>query len=404
MVQEEKKSPVLHHLSISAVVRILIKGARSRADLAVDTGLSKQTMSEAIRTLESAGWVHSVGVTSGRLGRSAILYEIDTRAGAVLGLDIGATRFKLLLSDVRGQPLAEREIPTSSLDPARLTQEIITQAKAFVGASAEGRPLRYVCLATPGVVTPQSGLLAMAPNLPALAGINLSHALREGLGCTVDIENDVNAAAVGERWQGEARSAHHAAYLALGTGIGVGLIADGRLLRGATGAAGEVSYLPIGTESLDKESISRGALERSLGVKAALADFASSRTAPQTVAAFLEALENDDQRAKQALKRIGELGALLVLSVQAMFDPQVIVLGGILGLAPPVLDALRHEISLRTARPVNLVRSALGLRAPVIGATQLALTGLFQEVFSPQADRQSLQLAWPIPEPTSAVS
>ncbi|MBP0615805.1 ROK family protein [Jiella mangrovi] len=399
MVPETKSPPILRQISIQSVMKILVKGPRSRADLATDTGLSKQTMSDVIRTLETSGWVREVGTTTGRLGRSAILYEINGKAGVVLGLDIGASRFKLALSDVRGAPLAARELATASLNFERLVDEIVTRAREFVSEVAEGRPLRFTCLATPGVINPETGRLTMAPNLPALTGLDLTGALRKGLECDVIVENDVNAAIVGERWQGEARATEHAAYVALGTGVGLGIVSGGRLMRGATGAAGEVSYLPIGHDTLDPESIDRGALERSLGIGGVLADFTvPTGGAAATIEAFREALGAGDPKALAARQRIGELGAMLVLSVQAMFDPEVIVVGGVLGLAPPVFEALCEEVARRTRRKMALRRGALGLQATVTGATYLALTGMFTQMFSPKLERQWLDLPWPTDE------
>lgn len=398
MKTKDKSPPILRQISTRSVMGILIRGPRSRADLAIDTGLSKQTMSEVIRALETAGWVRNIGTNSGRLGRSPVLYEVDTKAGVVLGLDIGASRFKLSLSDVCATELAGREVTTASLAAGRLVDEIISHAKTLYSEEAHGRPLRFACLATPGVVHPESGRLSMAPNLRGLTGIDLVGALREGLGCDVVVENDVNAAIIGERWQGVARQADHAAYLALGTGVGLGLVAGGRLMRGATGAAGEVAYLPIGQDSLDRESIERGTLERSLGIPTVLADFISPHGTTATVADFASAIMDGDPQARAALKKIGELGALLALSVQAMFDPEVIVVGGILGLVPSVFDALEKELACRTARRVNLVGGSLGLRATVTGATYLALTAMFNQTFSPQLERQSLDLPWPVPE------
>ncbi|WP_157973684.1 ROK family transcriptional regulator [Tropicimonas sp. IMCC34043] len=398
MRDDENLPPNLRQISVRSAMNILIRGARSRADLAKDTGLSKQTMSEVMKSLEAAGWVRDVGTTTGRLGRSAILYEIDSHAGAVLGLDVGATRVKLALTDVLGAPLAARELRTDSLRSDRLVEEIMDRANTLIAEAGDGRRLRHACLATPGAINPATGQLAMAPNLPSLTGINLGAVLREGLGCEVTVENDVNAAIVGERWQGEARNADFAAYVALGTGIGLGLVAGGQLLRGASGAAGEVSYLPIGSDSLEPDSIARGALERSLGVRSVLADFLDPEGTAATVRRFAAAVDAGAPEALAAQGRIGELGALLVLSVQAMFDPAVIVVGGILGLVPSVFDRLEAELMRRTARPVHLVRGSLGLQATVTGATYLALTGMFNQVFSPQTGPQLLDLPWPVPQ------
>ncbi len=395
MTRDEKLPAILRQISVGSVMSVLLHGPRSRTDLAKVTGLSKQTISEVIRALESAAWVRAVGTRSGHLGRSAVLYEIDSRAGAVLGLDIGASRFKLVLSDVLGVKLATRELRTNEMHADRLVREIVEQANELVAENSHGRQLRHACLATPGVINSESGRLTMAPNLPALTGLDLRAAISEGLGCDAIVENDVNAAILGERWQGVARNTDHAAYIALGTGVGLGLVAGGQLMRGATGAAGEVSYLPIGQDSLERDSIERGALERSLGLRTVLAEFQDPNGTTATIRAFTDALDAGNPAAFKAQERIGELGALLALSVQTMFDPEVIVIGGVLGLVPSVFAALRHELARRTARPVKLERSSLGLQATVTGATYLALTGMFNQSFLPTLNTQLRGPHWP---------
>lgn len=390
-------APVLHQASTRSVVTMLLAGRRSRVDLSKQTGLSKQTMSDAIRSLENAGWVRNAGVTTGNLGRSAVLYEIDARVGAVLAIDAGASRCKLVLSDVLGRPLAKRELRADALDATGLLSELQTQARDLVREAADGRPLKGACLATPGVVNPDTGYLTLAPNLPALTGVDLAAILGDTLGCLVSVENDINAAILGERWQGRARDSDFAAYIGLGTGVGLGLVAGGHLMRGATGAAGEVSYLPLGQDSLAADSIERGALESALGIPGALAEFYDPGSSTATIQNFVGALESGDERADRAMAAIGELGALLALSVQAMFDPEVIVVGGRLGLVAPVFGAIATQLARRTSRQINLVPGALGLDATVTGATFLAITDMYNRTFS----TPGLPQDWPLPVPGS---
>ena len=387
--------PILHQASTRSVVTMLLAGQRSRVDLSRQTGLSKQTMSDAIRSLENAGWVRNAGVTTGNLGRSAVLYEIDARVGAVLAIDAGASRCKLVLSDVLGRPLAKREMRADALDAMGLLNDLQTLALELVREAADGRPLKGACLATPGVVNPDTGYLTLAPNLPALAGVDLVAILGDALGCPISVENDINAAVLGERWQGRARDCDFAAYMGLGTGVGLGLVAGGHLMRGATGAAGEVSYLPLGQDSLAPQSIERGALESALGIPGALAEFYGPGSSTATIQNFVAALEAGDERARRALAAIGELGALLALSVQAMFDPEVVVVGGRLGLIDPVFREIALQLALRTSRQINLVPGALGLEATVTGATFVAVTDMYNRTFS----TPGLPRDWPLPVP-----
>src|SRR5262249_6840725 len=120
-------------------------------------------------------------------------------------------------------------------------------------------------MGSPGVIDPPSGGIVIAPNIPGLDQLDVQGALRTRLGVEVAIENDVNLAAIGEHWCGGSRGADTFVFIALGTGIGMGLCADGRLLRGARGAAGEIAYLPVGGDPYDARGQRLGTLESAIG-------------------------------------------------------------------------------------------------------------------------------------------
>src|SRR5919202_1709869 len=178
--------------------RLREAGPLSRAQLARDTGLSKPTVSQALAELEAAGLVRPVGRAAPSRGRTAILYEPDPTAGYVVGIDIGRSWIRVV----------------------------------------------HPVVGSPGVFAPATGRLWHAPNLPDWSKPGLPDELRDALTPTTAIDNDANLAAVGERDFGRGRHARNFVYVELGTGLGVGIVIDGELYRGARGAAGEVAYIP----------------------------------------------------------------------------------------------------------------------------------------------------------------
>src|SRR6202043_3935745 len=125
--------------------------------------------------------------------------------------------------------------------------------------------IRSIVLATPGVVNPKSGAIEMAPNIAGLGQLNVVGLLGQKLGSRVVFENDINLALLGEIWHGCAQNLGNVAFLALGTGVGLGLYVNGQLARGENGAAGEIGYLPIGGDPLQAECRLQGCLEYQVG-------------------------------------------------------------------------------------------------------------------------------------------
>lgn len=229
------------------IEQVLRGGPISRAEIARGTGLSKQTISEVMRELERGGWVREEGQVQGAVGRSAVTYAIRPDAAFVLGIDLGGTKLHLALADLHGQIVAEIVEPTQHAGGAAVIEQIGRLADTLVEKVGIARDrVRSAVMGSPGIVDPRSGAIMIAPNVPGLDTFDVRAALRARLGIDVAIENDVNLAAVGEHWCGGSKDARSFAFVALGTGIGLGIFADGRLLRGARGAAGEISYLPLG--------------------------------------------------------------------------------------------------------------------------------------------------------------
>src|ERR1700746_950586 len=240
-------------------------GPVSRGDLARASGLSKPTVALALASLERDELVQHAGRRVGGRGRNASLYEIRSDAGFVLGLDVGREFVRGAVADLAGAVRARESRRARSSSGTGRLRELATLADELLrgaGLSRDRSLLVQSVVGSPGVVEPDGSALRMAPNLPGWERPAVLRDLRRLLGDETTIENDVDAAAVAERDHGHGRDVSTFAFVSGGTGIGRGLVLDGRLHRGAHGAAGEIAFLPLADGSLDpRDALRRGALE-----------------------------------------------------------------------------------------------------------------------------------------------
>ncbi len=378
-------APVKKQLSLRSVMEIIIhQGPISRARIAKITGLSKQTVSEAMRELEAAGWVLPCGEARGPLGRSAVNYEINKNAAFVMGADLGGTKLHLALADLSGATEAEDTEPT---DP-RGGQHIIDQIGSMMRRLADqagidaGR-VQIAVIGSPGVLDPATGRVAMAPNIPGFGEMDVVAALHRTLGVKVVFENDVNLWAVGEHWQGSGKGLSSFAFIALGTGIGMGLFVDGRLLHGARGAAGEVSYLPIGADPFTPESVRAGTLERAIGSAGIVDSYRATGGKAATVREIFDAYRTGDPTARTVVEATARTLALAVAATASIIDPALVIFGGSIGTQPELIDATRLALGLCMARPLPIAISGLGNRGAIIGALAIGLNQIHNSLFHP---------------------
>jgi predicted NBD/HSP70 family sugar kinase len=387
MALTENAPPVLRQISVRAVMDVLLHaGPTSRAELSKITGLSKQTMSEVIRTLEEGSWVREKGVTSGRIGRTAITYEVNGDAGYAVGVDMGATTTRVVLGNIVGSIVGEIEYPSDRRGGYHLIDQVEAMLPTMLKDMGIARELVLVtAIATPGVVDPTTGALSMAPNLVDIGGIDIGRTLSQRLGCPVVLENDVNAAVIGETWQGCAVAIDTVAFISLGTGIGLGVLQDGKLMRGASGAAGEISYMPFGADPYTEDSLERGALECAIAAQGISDLYARCGGAKDTSVRDILALgEMNDPLAVEVISKVSDIAALLVVSVNAIVDPKTVVLGGSIGRHPLIVARVRQAITKASRRTIDVKASALGGRATLLGALAIGLNHVHNLLFSPQ--------------------
>lgn len=357
-------------------------GPVSRTELASVSGLSKPTVGLALASLERAELVQSAGLRAGSRGRSALLWEIRRDAGFVLGLDVGRRFVRGAVADLGGAVRARENRPARSSSGLARVRELATLADELLeeaGVNGNG-PLLQTVVGSPGIVEAGGRALQLAPNLPGWERPAVLRDLRRLLGAKTAIENDVDAAAVAERDHGHGRDVSTFAFVSVGTGIGMGLILDGKLHRGAHGAAGEIAFLPLASGALES-AVSSAAV-----VRAAREKGVQSRSARTVFAAAAEG----DARAREVVAEEAATVARALAAIVAVVDPELIVLGGGIGRAPGFAEDVARELARLSPVVPDIRASALGEDAVVDGCLAVGSDQLWERVLSSRVAGETL--------------
>ena len=385
--------------------RLRASGAASRAELSRVTGISKPTVSAALGNLERAGLVRETGemtVTAGR-GRSAVLYEVNPTAGYVVGIDIGRSRIRVALADLEGAIRGRREV-RNDVDGEAGPEPIVATAtqlahEVVAEAGLDWSRVVHIVVGTPGVFDAASNEVRYAGSLPGWGRTGVVDSLRRELGAELSVHNDANLAALGEYVFGAGRDCPLLVFLMVGTGIGAGIVVDGKLFAGANGAAGEVGYLPFseGQATQDIEPAAsdaaaanheagsgrgarepysqRGMLDAATGGSAVTAlATAAGMPIPGSPKDVFDAARAGDPAALDAVRTEATRLAHAVAAIAAMLDPALVILGGGVGdNADLLLDPIYESLAELTPLRPPIAPSALGGDAVLIGAIATAL-------------------------------
>jgi predicted NBD/HSP70 family sugar kinase len=298
-----------------------------------------------------------------------------------MGADLGGTKLAAAMADARGRIVAELTEPTDPRGGAHVAEQIAACAdKLAQSVGIEATRTRHVMVGMPGAVDPRTGRVSQAPNIAGLQEFDVLGYLRDRFGSDVAVENDVNLAMLGERAFGCATRCRNAAFLALGTGTGLGLLIDDKLFRGARGAAGEISDLPIGLDPTSQISSTTNAFELEVGSLAIVDRYRryQGETADLTVRDIFRLLEEGDPVAASVLDTTARWVALAVATLQSLLDLELIVFGGSIGVRPEMYERVQRVLPTLFSRPINIAPSQLGDRAGLIGAVCAAAQALRQ--------------------------
>ncbi len=347
------------------------RGPCSRAELARVSGLSKPTVSLALGNVERAGLVRIAGQRTGVPGRTAQLYEIRPDAGLVLGLDIGHDYIRGALAGLSGEIRARSSFRTRASSVRGRVAELVRAADVLCAEAEVSRSaITQTVIGSPGVYDETRDAMKLSGHLPgwdrpaALAG------LRDAFGSSLAMENDVNVATRAEQALGHGRDVAHFAFVHFGSGIAMGLVIGGKLVRGAHGVAGEIAYLPLtGDADVDEhEARKRGTFEAAASASSVVrAARRAGMGGALSARRVFEAAAAGDPRAVRVVAEEARLAAKAICVVVNVVDPELIVLGGGIGRAPGFAALVSAELdTLAPVRPEIKV-SALGTDAVVDG-------------------------------------
>jgi len=293
-----------------------------------------------------------------------------------MGVDLGGSIVRVVLSDLSGRPVADIAEATALGDAEAVVAQLARLSRQLA-TTVEVDWSRVACMAVgvPGVVHVNGSELRLAPNLPPFAQLDVAAALGQQLGVPVVLDNDVNMATLAEQRQGLGVGMSDFVFIAVGTGIGMGIVASGRLQRGATGAAGEIGFLPLGLDPFERGNQRHGALEEvagGVGVARRYAALAGGEPAAVSALEVYSRAAAGDAHARAVLDDQARAAALAVVSALSVLDPALVVFGGGIGSREDFVSRVRSYVAHLTLRQVRSEVSGLGERAGLIGAVELA--------------------------------
>jgi predicted NBD/HSP70 family sugar kinase len=387
--------PLLRRLNAARVVDVLRSGGPLNvAALAQRVGQSRATLDAVVEDLIGLGLVAEVsGAESegvrGR-GRPPRRLRFRAEAGHVVGVDIGAQRVGVVVTDLLGSVLAERDraVRAETTRGRRLRSVRDLAAAALRSAGVESGGLRAAGVATPGIVDGATGTVTYCNSIPDWSGVPLAAELGQAFGCAVDVDNDANLAAVGERWKGVAHGYDDVVFLLAGQRIGAGIVLGGELVRGRRGGTGELTFLGLLSKPDPEQAIERQVSDvvRET-VQRLLASGDGGREALHALVRDLAPLHGvrvsdlDGVLAGQLETALAQVCRVAIV-MTTLISPELLVLGG---SAPAAGDAIVPAVSglLDTL-------AGPGVDAPVVRMSTLGESGV-----ALGAARRALDLAEP---------
>jgi glucokinase len=286
----------------------------------------------------------------------------------IAGIDLGGTQVRVAVARSDGRIVATNRNRTAVL---RTPRRVVEWASEQVARLSEGEPVECVGIGAPGPTDPVRGVLVNPPNLPGWRNVPLAAIVQETMGCPAYLENDANLAGLGEFHHGGGRGTSTMVYITWSTGVGAGLVLNGRLFSGAHGAAGEVGHMIIDPNGPLDGCGQRGCVEAYCG------GGSLARQTGRTMEELFDEAANGGSEAGARVRGAATQMGYALINVANLFDPEVIVMGGGVTrswrqVAPVMEQVLRSSPFIKPRRRPRLRRARLGDRAGQVGAVEWA--------------------------------
>ena len=285
----------------------------------------------------------------------------------IIGIDIGGTTIKADLYDDLGTSLNQFKEIETIIDYDLGTNQILNQVCDLIGEYILNYSIDGVGISTAGVVNANTGEIIYAGyTIPGYIGVNFTSEIEKRFGLSTFVENDVNCAALGELWMGQAKDKKNVVMVTIGTGIGGSIIVNGKIVNGFNYTAGEVGYIPVGNSDWQSKASTTALIH--LYQKKSLKTNQTGRT-------FFTDLSSGDKVAKETFEIFVENLTKGLLTISYLLNPEILILGGgILAkkdiLLPEIQSSLAKNSMDNRFLPNNVVAATLGNEAGRIGAVK----------------------------------
>jgi predicted NBD/HSP70 family sugar kinase len=363
-------------------------GALHAAEIARLIGLSKPTTAHILRDLIDYQLIREVEPGEGDSKRARFVYEAISDTKVSLAIDIGTRYIRAAIGDLNLVKRAEVSIAVSSLTLSGLTK-VMHQA-VEQGLKESGFKLKDVAaitVGTPGVVDQKSGIVSIAGTINALDGVNLAELIKKEFGIYPNVENDINLVTVGEQVAGHGTGVENFAVLSVGSGLGSGIVLNGKLHRGHRGAAGEIFYVPFGDPLDTHRTATNPSGDRIAEIARGLAkEFKKSTLSePFSTIDILKAAKDGDLLGRAVIEQEAERIALYIAAISAVVDVELVVLSGGIGRQAEFFIApIRKLVNQILPFPPRIEISKLGDSGILVGALQIATAQACDVVFENQ--------------------
>ena len=361
-------------------------GALHAAEIARHIGLSKPTTADILRSLIETGLIQEYTPGEDDPKRARSVYEAVSDLKVSLAIDIGSRFIRAAVGDLSEKMLAETSVAVKSLslkDLVTVMHSAVNQVLKESGHSL--KDVASLVVGTPGVVDQNTGVVSIAGTIAALDGVNLAELLKKEFGIAPSVENDINLVTVAEQAAGHGRGIENFAVLSVGSGLGSGLVLNGKIHRGHRGAAGEIFYVPFGDpldthrDSTNPSGDRIAELTRGLAKKFK----GSVLQEPYSTVEILKAAKDGDELAKAVVHLEAERIALYVAAISAVTDVELIVLSGGIGRqASFFLDPIKKLVGAIVPFPPRIEVSTLGDTGILVGALNIATAHSCEVVFN----------------------
>jgi predicted NBD/HSP70 family sugar kinase len=387
--------PTLGSSGASDLFQLLRDGSpRTRAELAMTTGLARSTVALRVEELMSLGLISPVGDAQSTGGRPSSQFALNPSAKVVLAADLGATHATIAVTNLSGTIIGEFSGPIDIADgPEAVLDWMIETGRTLLRErSLSTADVIGIGIGLPGPVEYSSGRPVNPPIMPGWDHFDVPGFVRQHLEVPVLVDNDVNIMALGEQafaWP----QIDNLIFVKVATGIGAGVISGGRLLRGAQGVAGDIGHVQIARGAgIACQCGNHGCLEALASGPAIAHSLAGLGLEVETNSSVIELVRRGNMDAIQAIRQAGrDIGEVLTACVSLM-NPSVIAVGGSMAAVGEHLIAGVREVIYTRSMPLatthlTIVQSAAGKNAAVIGASILAI----HHALSPEGiDRMAL--------------